>query len=650
MKRACAMMAILAAILAARAGHAEALQATVESVQGEQVKIVPKPSTPLPGAGDRLEVLVNVADVGQAVVATVIVTRIQGNSIEAKVERATGQIKKGQEVRAAAADSSRSLPPPGVSDSKAWTGVFLREAYRDQALAAGLDHTFGVVVAGVLEDTPASRKGIQVGDLLLALDGREIVSWVALDRDLGHLRPGTVAKFEVVHGRERRLLDLKLDAAPKDAELERRLRAHAERGETWAQFQLAKLQSADSRTSVEKEQALDWLHRAADAGDPSSLVMLGQMYEQGRIVVHDYAAAARYYKRAAEAGDPEGQAALGGLYWIGEGVPQSDQDSLKWNRLAAEQGSARGEYSMGIIYESGRAVGGRDFAEASRWNLKAARQGYNSGLLALARAYDHGRGVTKDGAEAQRWYQILLENVRPEAEKDKNAHSQYVLGMLYVAGKGVPHDDAQAARWFRAAADGGNIPAEFELGKLYADGLGVPRDDQEAVRWFRKAAEKGNVAASNTLGWMYNKGRGVVQDNAEAARWYRKAADKGHPIAMNNLGQLYADGSGVPKNDTEAFRWYYRAAEQQDPKGQYYVGMMITLGRGVARDDAVAAQWVRLAADQGYANALNSLGDFYAAGRGLPRDVNEAIRWYRKAAAAGHDGARQSLRVLGQMP
>ena len=63
---------------------------------------------------------------------------------------------------------------------------------------------------------------------------------------------------------------------------------------------------------------------------------------------------------------------------------------------------------------------------------------------------------------------------------------------MYAEGKGVSKDEAEAVRWYRLAADQGHAEAQYFLGIMYADGRGVSKDEAEAVRWYRLAGGPGS--------------------------------------------------------------------------------------------------------------------------------------------------------------
>ena len=85
------------------------------------------------------------------------------------------------------------------------------------------------------------------------------------------------------------------------------------------------------------------------------------------------------------------------------------------------------------------------------------------------------------------------------AAEQGDASAQYNLGGCYKRGQGVTKDEAEAARWYRKAAEQGDAIAQHKLGVCYERGQGVAKDQSKAVRWYRKAAEQGNASAQEAL-------------------------------------------------------------------------------------------------------------------------------------------------------
>jgi Hint domain/Sel1 repeat len=66
---------------------------------------------------------------------------------------------------------------------------------------------------------------------------------------------------------------------------------------------------------------------------------------------------------------------------------------------------------------------------------------------------------------------------------------------MYFDGRGVSKDFAEAIKWYSKAADHGDRTAQYNLGLMYDRGLGVPKDHVAAATWFQKAADHGHTEA-----------------------------------------------------------------------------------------------------------------------------------------------------------
>ena len=157
-----------------------------------------------------------------------------------------------------------------------------------------------------------------------------------------------------------------------------------------------------------------------------------------------------------------------------------------------------------------------------------AEAGDTQSQIDLAGMYYKGEGVTKDPAEADKWYHKAADLVNA----NKDALDNYSRGVRYATGDDVAKDSAEAVRWYRKAAEQGNAQAQCNLGVMYANGDGVAKDSAEAVRWYRKAAEQGEAAAQYQLGRRYYFGDGILVDYAEAVKWNALAAAQGDQEAV----------------------------------------------------------------------------------------------------------------------
>ncbi|WP_339462951.1 DegQ family serine endoprotease [Pseudomonas sp. EA_105y_Pfl2_R69] len=102
--------------------------------------------------------------------------------------------------------------------SRGWLGVVIQEVNKDLAESFGLERPAGALVAQVLEDGPAAKGGLQVGDVILKLDGKPIIMSADLPHRVGALKPGSVAELDVVRDGARKTLKLAVGALPEDGD------------------------------------------------------------------------------------------------------------------------------------------------------------------------------------------------------------------------------------------------------------------------------------------------------------------------------------------------------------------------------------------------------------------------------------------------
>lgn len=102
--------------------------------------------------------------------------------------------------------------------SRGWLGVVIQEVNKDLAESFGLEKPAGALVAQVLEEGPAAKGGLLVGDVILSLDGQPIIMSADLPHLVGALKPGSTAELDVVRDGSRKKLQLSIGALPEDGD------------------------------------------------------------------------------------------------------------------------------------------------------------------------------------------------------------------------------------------------------------------------------------------------------------------------------------------------------------------------------------------------------------------------------------------------
>ncbi|WP_411564924.1 DegQ family serine endoprotease [Pseudomonas shirazensis] len=114
-----------------------------------------------------------------------------------------------------ALDVSNQLKKDGKVN-RGWLGVVIQEVNKDLAESFGLDKPAGALVAQVLEDGPAAKGGLQVGDVILSMNGQPIIMSADLPHLVGSLKDGAKAKLEIIRNGKRQNLDVTVGALPDE--------------------------------------------------------------------------------------------------------------------------------------------------------------------------------------------------------------------------------------------------------------------------------------------------------------------------------------------------------------------------------------------------------------------------------------------------
>jgi S1-C subfamily serine protease len=84
------------------------------------------------------------------------------------------------------------------ASQRPWLGVRASAVTADVARSLGRDRPEGVLVADIYPGSPASRAGLQVGDLILTLDGQAVNDQASLNYLVSTHRPGDAVSVQVV--------------------------------------------------------------------------------------------------------------------------------------------------------------------------------------------------------------------------------------------------------------------------------------------------------------------------------------------------------------------------------------------------------------------------------------------------------------------
>jgi TPR repeat protein len=253
------------------------------------------------------------------------------------------------------------------------------------------------------------------------------------------------------------------------ADAYRLLLPEAQKGNTFAQYNVALMLSNGLGVPQDLPQAVKWYERAAKGGDDDAKVNLGLLYAAGGPgLKRDPARAAQLYREAAEAGNGMAQNNLGAAYLKGEGVERNDTEAIKWLNLAAEQDVDVAQNTLGALYCGGD----------KRPNpIKTDNNLCNKWIQ---------RAVALGNEDAKKTLFFLTKRAAERGQKE----AMHNTGGYYLNGFGTTADPVKGVEWLTKAAEAGVKQSQLMLSQLYAKGAyGVPVDSEKAAYWKSKHSQ-----------------------------------------------------------------------------------------------------------------------------------------------------------------
>ncbi|MXX98709.1 MAG: Do family serine endopeptidase [Gammaproteobacteria bacterium] len=100
--------------------------------------------------------------------------------------------------------------------ARGWLGIYIQEITGDLSESFNLDRPIGALVSRVIEDSPAQKAGIEVGDIVLRFNDIEITSSSMLPPLVGSVSAGEEAIVEVLRDDENLKIEVMIEQLPSD--------------------------------------------------------------------------------------------------------------------------------------------------------------------------------------------------------------------------------------------------------------------------------------------------------------------------------------------------------------------------------------------------------------------------------------------------
>jgi serine protease Do len=121
------------------------------------------------------------------------------------------------------------------SVTRGWIGVQIQPVTKDIADSLGLSKAEGALVAEPQPNSPAAKAGIEAGDVITAVDGKEVKDARDLAKRIGSMQPKTQVKLTLLHKGSEKTLTLTLGELPNQQQASN-AGSNEEQGESGTNF------------------------------------------------------------------------------------------------------------------------------------------------------------------------------------------------------------------------------------------------------------------------------------------------------------------------------------------------------------------------------------------------------------------------------
>jgi len=100
---------------------------------------------------------------------------------------------------------------------RGWLGVEIADIDQSKKEAMGLPTRKGVLINNVYDGQPAAKGGMQIGDVVLSIDGRRTENANSLMQTVASIKPGSKVDIEIIRGGEKKILKVTLSKRDEEA-------------------------------------------------------------------------------------------------------------------------------------------------------------------------------------------------------------------------------------------------------------------------------------------------------------------------------------------------------------------------------------------------------------------------------------------------
>ena len=114
------------------------------------------------------------------------------------------------------------------SVARGWLGVLIQEVTRELAESFDMAKPHGALIVKVLPDSPASKAGLEVGDIVVSFDGREVGFRSDLPPMVGNSDIGSAVPVQIIRRGKKKKVKVTIEKLPEEKQLRNAANAPAE--------------------------------------------------------------------------------------------------------------------------------------------------------------------------------------------------------------------------------------------------------------------------------------------------------------------------------------------------------------------------------------------------------------------------------------
>lgn len=351
-------------------------------------------------------------------------------------------------------------------------------------------------------------------------------------------------------------------------------------GNGYMEYRYAELLLKIAWCDLDRKKAFDMFVLSANHGYLDALHQVAIMYRDGIGTSKDYEKMKDCLNQSAGGGLIRSMILLADIYGQGKIFPKDRVLSFEWTLKAAVHGNNDCMYRVAVMYRDGIGTGinqeesdkwFKKYEESILYSFYVLALNYNRtiGIEGLKDIYEKTIGYMNAGTIQQYAFftddldkrKQLIELLELLAESG-NQDAINRLGNMYYGGLCVNANYKKALYWFEKGSNYGNIWSLTRSGEMCRDGKGTEKDVFRAIHYFKTATLLGDLrCAENLINLSYLYMDQYHNEYKWALTVLTNHAKTGNVDAINKLGDMYLQGRSVEKNKEIAFYWYSKGAD-----------------------------------------------------------------------------------------